>query len=282
MVAVFAIAPYEPDAEGVLRVVLPLYCAFAPEGRPRCNLRIDHHRSRKSGPQYQIAVVVCRCHSPIRYTLYPPGHAPYQRLRIAPVGFTGLPLLAAETPRISWADTVAGCCDPNPEPESIGAPDRGSRTHRRRLDLTSRLLGVHPGQSQQQRERIATRLGIPTMSLLGAANLVARSPAHREQAVRSTLGRVEPRASLLDSVLLAGACAGLWPEPYRWDRPGRLLRSFPRPGTRKADEADERDERTTNPPKRGGSKPTFARPAEPERASRQAPGVAGTPGGPSG
>jgi hypothetical protein len=52
-------------------VVLPQRCAQA-KAADRCCLFIDHHRHRKTGPCFRLAVVGCSRH-PLggRYTLYP-------------------------------------------------------------------------------------------------------------------------------------------------------------------------------------------------------------------
>ena len=66
-----AIAPYAPDDTGASSVVLPQRCAQA-KAADRCCLFIDHHRHRKTGPCFRLAVVGCSRH-PLggRYTLYP-------------------------------------------------------------------------------------------------------------------------------------------------------------------------------------------------------------------
>ena len=63
---------------GALRVVLPERCVFAKAGQ-RCSVFIDHHRDRKTGPGFPLAVVGCSRPPQGRHTLYPSGHIPYGR-----------------------------------------------------------------------------------------------------------------------------------------------------------------------------------------------------------
>ena len=80
---VFALAPYESDEAGVLQVVLPERCVFATAAET-CSLFVDHHRPRKTGPGFPLAVVGCSGHPLGRYTLYPPGHVAYGRQALVP------------------------------------------------------------------------------------------------------------------------------------------------------------------------------------------------------
>ncbi|MFH1609828.1 MAG: hypothetical protein ABID40_04280, partial [Candidatus Bipolaricaulota bacterium] len=70
------------DGEGRLRAVLPSRCIFA-DGAEACSVRVDHHRPRKTGPRFAVAVVGCSVHPHGRYTLYPPGLIPYGREPVA-------------------------------------------------------------------------------------------------------------------------------------------------------------------------------------------------------
>ena len=47
-----------------------------------CRLASDHDRERKTGPCFPIRVMRCRVHGH-GFTLYPPGHVPYGRKRLA-------------------------------------------------------------------------------------------------------------------------------------------------------------------------------------------------------
>lgn len=119
------------------------------------------------------------------------------------------------------------------------------------------LLGVHPDVDAHTRERIATRLRLPTMTLRSAASGWTSRWQAQGTAVVTVLSVLPHDGSLLDRVLAAGAQAGLWPQPQRWD-PAR--RSWVRARSRA--------------PKRSGTGPSLSR-ASPPTTSR----TAATPGG---
>ena len=54
-----------------------------------CRLWFDHRRERKTGPEFPLTVLRCGAHDRCAFTLYPPGHVPYGRQRIAPVAPDG-------------------------------------------------------------------------------------------------------------------------------------------------------------------------------------------------
>ena len=219
---VFAIAPYEADADGLLRVVLPQRCVHA-QGSEQCSLHVDHYRARKTGPGFPVAVVCCSCHKLGRYTLYPPGHIPYGRQAVVGCSASG-PLLreGCSGPPV-WqgtlfgaaVDAAAGRLWPDDSPST---DERRRRTQGCRLELTGSLLGVHAAVNGRTREHIATRLEIPTMTLLTAAANWCASWKLRGAAIVAVLVAVVVDDSLLDRMLVAGALAGLWPSPERWDR----------------------------------------------------------------
>jgi len=85
------------------------------------------------------------------------------------------------------------------------------------LDLAGKLLGVHPEFDARTRERIATRLWVPTMTLRDAAHRWATSWMARGAAILAVLLALPVDTSLLDRILAAGAVTDLWPPPQRWD-----------------------------------------------------------------
>lgn len=236
---VFAIAPYEPDETGVLRVVLPQRCVFAARAE-RCGLFVDHYRDRKTGPCFALAVVGCGHHPLGRYTLYPPGHTPYGRQALVPCSPSGPLLCDASTGQPVWqatllvaaTDAAAGQRWPAHSPAHDA---RRRRTQGRWLERAGTLLGVHPKLDARHRERLATRLRVPTLTLRTAAGGWATSWKARGGAIGSVLQALAVDESLLDRLLAAGAVTGLWPPPQRWDRRrktwcGRSQRKE-RPGT---------------------------------------------------
>jgi len=213
---------YEVDEEGRFRAVLPSRCALA-QGTAACSLFVDHYRSRKTGPRYPLAVVGCSVHRPNRrYTLYPPGHFPYGREPVASYSPSGELFLDKATGRPAWAatyfasaiDAARGVLWPADSPWADG---RRRRTQGRRLDFCARLLGLHPELDEGMRERIATQLRVPTMTVRTAARGWVRSWTGRGGAIFAVLLALPLQASLLDQLLAAGALGGLWPEPQRWE-----------------------------------------------------------------
>lgn len=227
---IFATAPYAPDADGVLRAVLPSRCVFAEAG-DRCSICEDHYRHRKTGPQFPLAVVCCKDHPIRRYTLYPPGHVPYGRRALVLCSHTGPPLLDPDSGEAPRAGTLLEAADQASSgrrwAEHTAAEQAATRrTQGRHLDLTGRLLGVHPEQDDGERERVATRLRVPTMTLRAGAALWSSSWTTRGAAVALVLAALSMDGSLLDRLLSAGYCAGLWARPRRWAQP----RGWAQPG----------------------------------------------------
>lgn len=169
-------------------------------------------------------MVRCKTHPVHSFTLYPAGHFPYGRVAVARCSVAGPVLLDAETQEPVWDDTVfeaaeraaSGVCWPA---HSTAVEPATRRTQGRRLELAGLLLGVHPELDDGERERIATRLGVSTMTLRSAAAQWAESWTQRGAAVTQVLAMVWMGGSLLDRLLSAGYAAGLWTQPRRWAPP---------------------------------------------------------------
>ena len=205
--SVFAIAPYEPDDTGVLRVVLPKRCVFAAASETCC-VFVDHYRDRKTGPCFPLAVVGCSCHAFGRYTLYPPGHVPYGRQAVVRCSLSGPLLRDRARGQAVWQATLFGAAtdvaDGQRWPADSPADDeRRRRTQGGRLELAGQLLGVH--------------LRVPTMTLRTAAGQWTTSWMTRGAAVLAVLRALLVDDSLLDRILAAGAVTDLWPPHQRWD-----------------------------------------------------------------
>jgi hypothetical protein len=218
---IFATAPYEADEAGVLRVQLPERCVHAGAAET-CSLSIDHHRPRKTGPGFPLAVVGCSRHPVGRYTLYPPGHVPYGRQAVVPCSPSG-PLqqdrASGEPP---WPPTLFGAAVDAAAGDwwlSHWSKDdlRRRRSQGRHLQRAGHLLGIHPDIDSRIRERVATRLRVPTMALRSAAQAWSQRWQAQGSAVVTILATLPIDGSLLDRVLAAGMVAGLWPRPQRWD-----------------------------------------------------------------
>ena len=219
----FATTTYKAGNNGVLRPELPSRCVFA-TGAQTCSIFVDHYRLRKTGPCFSLAVVGCSIHPRGRYTLYPPGHFPYGRKPVAPYSPSGEVLLNVATSRPLWETTIfdAAMDAANGERWSSDSPwddSRRRRTQGRQLELTGRLIGVHPKLNGDVQERIATRLAVATMTLLNGAKTWAVGWKMRGEAILAVLAAIPKQVSLLDRLMAAGAVGGLWAmrHPQRWD-----------------------------------------------------------------
>jgi len=218
---VFATTPYEADEAGVLHAVLPSRCVFAAAGEV-CSVFIDHRRERKTGPCMPIAVVGCSVHPVQRYTLYPPGYVPYGRKPVVATSAAGPVLRKAQTGDALWETTVMSAAvdaaDEERWPSGSPAGDtRRRRTQGRRIERAGRLVGAHPALDEPTRERIAARLGVPAMTLRAAARSWGASWTTRGAAIVSVLLSLSLHADLPDRILAAGAVAGIWAPPHRWE-----------------------------------------------------------------
>jgi hypothetical protein len=219
----FATTTYKADHDGVLRPELPSRCVFA-TGAQTCSIFVDHHRSRKTGPCFPLAVVGCSVHPVGRYTLYPPGHFPYGREAVAPYSPSGELLRDTATGQPLWEMTLfAAALDAAQGErwleESPWDDSRRRRTQGCRLQASGRLTGVHPQLDDGVRERIATRLAVPTMKLFSGARMWTNDWKMRGEAIVAVLSVIPIQTSLLDRLLAAGAVSALWSSrhPQRWD-----------------------------------------------------------------
>jgi hypothetical protein len=183
---------------------------------------VDHYRGRKTGPPYAVAVVGCRTHRQGRYTLYPPGHYRYGREAVVACAATGELRRPEAGGGLLWEATLfaAGLEAAAAQRWPAGSPAadaRRRRTQGRRLALAGELLGIAPGVGARRGERIATRLGLPTMTLGEASRRWAVCWQGRGAAIATVLQALPVDGSLLDRMLSAATVAAGWPPPQRWD-----------------------------------------------------------------
>lgn len=214
------------------------------DGAAECQVSLDHHRRRKTGPPWGwVAVMRCAPHRSA-FTAYPPGHVPYGRVplvALAPDG--GTPESDGDPPGKTLF-TAARDCDgeaPRLWPRA-GADDSTRSTQARRVDRAAELLGLVDGAGPSV-SVVGAITHLPCGALMEARRAVsaARGLLDRAREVAAIFCDLEPRAgrALMDRLAVCGHLAGLWGAPYRWDpRHGRLValgRAFRErraPGTR--------------------------------------------------
>ena len=232
---------YEPGSGSTLvPAVMPPSCVHALTGDPACMLVVHHLRERKTGPQIPVAVVQCRTHHRA-FTLYPLGHAPYERLAVAPVALDGQVLFSPESEPAAgdrrspaWRATQLGAAFAASDGPTVKLTDpRWWATQTpERLAQSAALLGVHPELPVADADAIAFRLEIPRLVLRQAADdyAHARGRAARGRVLVGVLEQLGADACLLDRILAAGACAGCWGTVTRWERASRGVRGRVFPG----------------------------------------------------
>ena len=92
--------------------------------------------------------------------------------------------------------------------------------------MAGRLTGVGGGLKEREREQIATRLGVATMTVLSGAHRWGRSWQSRGAAIVAVLGALACSATLGDRMGAAGAVSDLWGPPRprlvaRWEQAGK-------------------------------------------------------------
>ncbi len=232
----YATTSYETDEDGTLYAVLPTRCVYA-TGEQTCTIFVDHYRERKTGPCYPVAVVGCRRHEGgRRYTLYPPGHYPYGRVAVVPYSAGGELQLDTDG-RPQWQATLFGAAQDAAQGriwadeqhwwQSLAGGLR--RTQGRHLETAGRLTGVSGELDAREREQIATRLGVATMTVLAEARRWRRGWKSRGAAIVAVLAALVSSATLGDRIGAAGAVSDLWGPPRprlvaRWEQTGNSWR----------------------------------------------------------
>lgn len=213
---------YEVDEAGELRVVVPARCPLGDDGSG-CRVGVHHHRARKTGPCFALAVARCHAHG-LTFTVYPPGHVPYGRAAVLPVDPSGREARTASGTR-SWAQTLfdsAGDAAADERWPLDGTEPATRRTQGRRLERAAMLLGLDLGMSERTRERLASALSVPVLELRQvpkASFFAGGSWSERGRMIERVLMQVrEPK-----QLLVAGEIGGLWGRPSRWDPGGQSL-----------------------------------------------------------
>lgn len=219
--------PYFSDASGQLRCVVPTRCCAGSDGS-ECRVGLHDKRARKSGPGFELWVARCHRHG-LSFTLYPAGFVPYGRALLAPVDPQGRRVQPGEPQAEPSLDsTMWGAVADAAAAQRWPEQDEGHgsrRTQGRRLLWASLLLGL--SSPPRQREAVASALGLAALDLHEAARAYGMAKTWRSRA-KVVMGVVLQVLSGggVDALLRAGAVAGLWGRPSRWDPGGLRLRAL--------------------------------------------------------
>lgn len=232
----FVLTPYAGGEFGILEPAMPKVGAcFALDG-VACVLWVHHMRERKTGPCFPVTVVECGTHG-VSFTLYPPGHVPYGRARVAAVAPDGGAIVdgpggAEAFEGTIFAAALAAAKGEAWDREHEGGSERWWGTQWRRLAVAQRISGVTPALGEPEREAMAAALGVTLLLLREQAQGISAAPGYRRrgQAVRAVLGALAGGPCVLSRLMAGGQLAGLWGAPHRWDPQGGQLRSLSFPG----------------------------------------------------
>jgi hypothetical protein len=200
----FVIGEY---ADGAL-VEVPLECPQLSIEAP-CDVIQHSLRARKTGPRH--AIVVCYCHAHgLHFAVYPSGFVPYARR----------PLIESDDGASSYADAARDAAAGEAWPRTQAGETPGWWNTQRRLILR---LGEAIGAFSDLRDLIALTIALPLrvlMRIAGAVGYRARG--------RALVAGIEELGGDFDRLLLAGALAGTWGLPWRWQpSPARLVPLVP-------------------------------------------------------
>ena len=193
-------------------------------GSGECRLSWHGWQERKTGPSHPLRVMQCRRHARF-FVVYPPGHAPYQRKRLAPVGSDGHRLVGAQSGADGfWCTFFKAALDASRsmpwDRSGTGGSAHWWSTQCRRVFRAMELCGVAPGRSDGIRERISAVLGVGGLLVMEQAGHTeepyAGYVAHGRAVVSvlSEMGTHRPASRML---LEAGYVAGVWGRPCWWN-----------------------------------------------------------------
>ena len=228
----FVITPYVEGPGGRLVAKVPSEGPCRELDGVACRLVIDHHRSRKTGPEFPLAVLRCGRHGRRAFTAYPPGYVPYGRQRMAPVAVDGSAVQIEGTDGVeAYATTVFGAALDAARGRAWSRDGWGPwwSVQGRWLERLVRWVGVAADLDAQVRGALAALLVVAELVLREQAARIAAHGGYRERGrgVVAVLERLGGGASVADRLVAAGAEVGLWPRALRWHAEVKRLRAVP-------------------------------------------------------
>lgn len=247
----FVVTPYVPTPDGTLKPQMPDRGPCSDGDEPCCKLAIHHYRDRTTGPCFPLAVVRCKVHA-VAFTLYPPGHVPYGRAAVAPVGPEGNPV-RNDTAPVAEAGPAGQQHGEAPAGVQafdgtvfdaaldaaqgrlwqrdylLGGTSQWWASQGRRLQQALRLFGLLPQQSDDLRHELAGVLGVDALLLCEQARQVQALPGYRKrgQAVCLVLASLAVNRTLAGRLYACGHLCGLWGQAHLWHVHSRTLRKLP-------------------------------------------------------
>lgn len=202
---------------------MPKVCPFHEQGHPSCKLSFDHMRERKTGPCFPVYVMRCASHK-LGFTIYPPGHVPYGRQRIAPVAPDGSLAQEEVKPEQQFEGTLFDAAlDAARGQLWDSESDHGSHTSRfstqlNHLHRCAILFGLLPCLDPAIREEISQLLSIPGQLLHDKTRSIAedRSCKNLGRHICGTLKILAKGRLLFELLAEAGTVTGLWHAVQLW------------------------------------------------------------------
>lgn len=228
---IFVVTPYFTNKEGKLTAEIPDICPKNLDDGESCKISLNHHRKRKTGPCFPIAVVACDSHH-LNFTLYPPGHVPYGREPlVGNIAVDGKMVINKQADEHTTDDNRT-CFQGSLFDAALDAGDSkvwtkedvdGSmmprfNTQLMKLDRASRLLGIHSTLDMKQREGFAEILDLSGQLLIEIVSELQKQPTLQNygHAICSLLKTIPQNISLFERLTETGSIMGIWPTPYFW------------------------------------------------------------------
>ena len=228
----FVVCAYHPNLQGEFIPECPEVCPFHTSNDQTCKLGLNHKRKRKTGPPFPLCVYSCFIHRR-GFTLYPFGYPPFGRQPLVQLSPDGQ-FIEPEDESLRFSSTIFDAAQDASEGKVW---DRGCEnsnhlvlnTQVRHLQKAALLLGLHPKQTDREREDVSLILGVEGLKLSENAQPLERKYCYQRvgQAIINILKRFRWGRDLFENLAYLGSRFSLWPVPRIWDAKTKVLR-YPR------------------------------------------------------
>jgi len=224
---IFVITPYDTNNRGQLSAIIPDSCPVGYENGEPCQISVNHHRDRKTGPCFPLTVVYCKIHD-LYFTLYPPGHYPYGRQPLVEQITVCGRILETSTDNLDLQNRLAffrgslfdAALDADlfyawPKEGCQGSFQPRFNTQLHKLDRAVRLLGISSTSGSWQREAITEILDLPGQLVAQSFAGLRVQPTFKKQGQSiCRLLKALDNHCLFERLVQTGSIAGLWPVSY--------------------------------------------------------------------